>query len=414
MSEKRPWIQTCSGKKFYVDEAEVEQIAIEDIAHALSMMCRFNGHCIRFYSVAEHSVHVSYEIDEELALVGLLHDAAEAYLGDVVSPLKKQLKDFKCFEKRMEAVIAERFGIDAELFSCEELKRADVQLLVDEKARVMVKEPEQWPDDTPLVQNPSRIECWSQVEAKKRFLERFEELRPPTPDYSRSIHHGFGGAVREYESEVPNAQIVSALLQAYQPCPNFGICREAQWRPELGHIPRGFLGATGELSEVEVVMVFSEPGHPHDQEQYNSDHAPHELLSGCVNHAYSCFRDGKDQFHRNARWFIDQLFPDLEFDQQLKKIWLTEGRLCSISNEIGSTTDRTCASAFLAPQLDLFPNATVVAFGRKAQRYLRGLNVDCIDAYALAPPGANHRPARPSWEGAIDQIKARRAASDNA
>lgn len=60
----------------------------------------------------------------------------------------------------------------------------------------------------------------------------------------------------------PNPQLLALLLEAYRPCQNFGICREAKWSPADGHIPRGFLGATGELSEVEVVMVFSEPGHP--------------------------------------------------------------------------------------------------------------------------------------------------------
>jgi len=85
------WIQTISGRKFPLAEPDPNQIDIEDIAHALSMLCRFNGHCTQFYSVAEHSMHVSHEISNDLALAGLLHDAAEAYLGDVPSPLKKEL-----------------------------------------------------------------------------------------------------------------------------------------------------------------------------------------------------------------------------------------------------------------------------------------------------------------------------------
>jgi len=207
----------------------------------------------------------------------------------------------------------------------------------------------------------------------------------------------------------PNPELLSVLLEAYQPCSNFGICREAQWQPEGGHIPRGFMGATGSLTDVEVVMVFAEPGHPHAEESYDPDHAPLELLFGGHSHAYECLKNGTDLFHRNVRWFMSRLWPALSFDGQLKHVWLTEGRLCSIANEIGSTKDRTCASTFLKRQLDLLPNASVVAFGGKAKHYVRGLDVDALEAYALAPPGANHKPAKPSWERVIELIEARRA-----
>lgn len=172
----KAWIQTISGKKFPVDEPDSAQIDIEDIAHALSMLVRFNGHCTRFYSVAEHSVHVSHEIDSELALIGLLHDAAEAYLGDVPSPLKKELDQFKKFEHRMELAIGKAFGVEPELFGGKELKRADVQLLVDEKAALMIAEPEPWPDGAPEKMNTGRIKAWGPEKAKSRFLQRFREL----------------------------------------------------------------------------------------------------------------------------------------------------------------------------------------------------------------------------------------------
>jgi hypothetical protein len=170
------WIQTISGKKFPLEAPDPAQIDIEDIAHALSLLCRFNGHCTRFYSVAEHSVHVSHEIDPDLALVGLLHDAAEAYLGDVPSPLKKKLSQFSAFEHKMEAAIANRFNIDEQLFKSKELKRADFQLLVDEKSVLMVEEPEPWPDNAPEVKAPGRIVGWGAAEAKAQFLARYKEL----------------------------------------------------------------------------------------------------------------------------------------------------------------------------------------------------------------------------------------------
>jgi len=171
-----PWIQTFTGKKFPLIRPDLDQIDIVDIAHALSFLCRFNGQCTRFYSVAEHSVHVSYEIQPEMARAGLLHDAAEAYLGDVPSPLKKHLTQFHAFEGAMEAAIGEKFGVDPSLFKSRELKRADVQLLVDERVVAMVPPPEPWPETELKPLDPGRVKCWAPEEAKRRFLARFEEL----------------------------------------------------------------------------------------------------------------------------------------------------------------------------------------------------------------------------------------------
>ena len=176
MTGTTPWIQTFTGKRLDLDPPNPDQINIEDIAHGLSMLCRFNGQCTRFYSVAEHSVHVSHEIAPEFALVGLLHDAAEAYLGDVPSPLKGQLGQFKTFEKQMEEAVGEKFGIDYEMFVSKELKRADVQLLIDEKAVLMVEAPEPWPPGAPEIKDTNRIKCWAPEEAKAKFLERFGKL----------------------------------------------------------------------------------------------------------------------------------------------------------------------------------------------------------------------------------------------
>ena len=212
-------------------------------------------------------------------------------------------------------------------------------------------------------------------------------------------------------SYLPSSPLRSLLAQAYEPCQFFGHCKEARWNPASGHVPRGFVGATGLLEDVELVMVFSEPGHPHSAEWYDPDAGPTETMKACVSHAYESFKSGTDLFHRNTRWFIDRLYPDLTFDQQLQRVWLTEGRLCSIDNEIGKTTDRTCASSYLAQQVAMLPNATVVAFGGKAKHYLKGIGIDYVSAYALAPPGANHKPARPSWEAAIAAVVARRQAS---
>ena len=155
------------------------------------------------------------------------------------------------------------------------------------------------------------------------------------------------------------------------------------------------------------MMVFAEPGHPHDGEGYDAHSGPESLLRSGMQYTYNCHQSGTDQFHKNVRSFISELFPSLTFDQQLRRVWLTEGRLCSIDNEIGSTTDQTCASNYLVRQIGVLPKATVVAFGGKAQRYLKGIGISFIRAYALSPPGCNFAGARPSWRAAIEQIEAR-------
>ena len=203
-----------------------------------------------------------------------------------------------------------------------------------------------------------------------------------------------------------NPKLFNVLIDAYRPCCQMTTCKQAVWSPERGHIPRGFLGATKNLSDVKVVMVFSEPGHPHSGEEYDPTQPPERLLKSGLQHVHRSFRCGRDLFHRNVRWFLSQLFPNLDFDEQLEHAWLTEGRLCSIKEETGTAKDPRCAKHYLAQQLKMLPKATVVGFGGKAQYYLRHAGVEHEKAYALSPPGANHKPARPSWERVIAKIRA--------
>src|SRR4030043_1424578 len=112
MDRRGTWSQTYTGKKFWSLDPKPEEVDIKDIAHSLAFQCRFNGHTIPFYSIAQHSVLVSKIVPPEQALAGLFHDAAEAYTGDIVAPLKKFLPPvFKEIEKAIEEVIFEHFGI---------------------------------------------------------------------------------------------------------------------------------------------------------------------------------------------------------------------------------------------------------------------------------------------------------------
>lgn len=113
------WIQTFTGRRFWPLDPRPEDVAIEDIAHALSLLCRYNGHVRRFYSVGEHSLLLCwyleklYPDDRALQLQALMHDAAEAYLADIPRPVKPLLTGYYAAEARVEQVIQERFGLMA-------------------------------------------------------------------------------------------------------------------------------------------------------------------------------------------------------------------------------------------------------------------------------------------------------------
>ncbi len=93
-----------------------QEISIEDIAHGLSMICRFAGHTKYFYSVAEHSIITSYRVENKHKLAALLHDASEAYLLDIPSPLKKKLRRYKNAEYKLMRIIAEKFKFISRIF----------------------------------------------------------------------------------------------------------------------------------------------------------------------------------------------------------------------------------------------------------------------------------------------------------
>lgn len=136
-------ILLSSGNYFDYDCLEENSYRIDDIAYALSNTCRFGGHCRPFYSVAEHSVYVSMMVEdssEEHALAGLLHDAAEAYIGDMPKPLKIMLKDYCEYESRLEKVLFKSFGV-AYPFHIS-IKEADKAMLKLEQKQLMANEDE--------------------------------------------------------------------------------------------------------------------------------------------------------------------------------------------------------------------------------------------------------------------------------
>lgn len=172
MERKGDWMQTVNGRLFWPMDPREDEVHLDDIAHALSMMCRFNGHCTEFYSVAEHSIYVSQIMPPELALWGLLHDAAEAYVADIARPAKRFLPEYKAVETRIQQVVYRKFGLVGE--EPAELKIADNAMLAREQQVLMCPAPAQWPLPEPPA--PVAIRVLSPVWARAAFKDRFREL----------------------------------------------------------------------------------------------------------------------------------------------------------------------------------------------------------------------------------------------
>lgn len=168
-----PWIQTFTGKKFYPLAPNADDIDIEDIAHALSNMCRFNGHSKQFYSVAQHSVLVSYLCDDVDKKHGLLHDACEYVLGDIPTPLKHSdlFINYEKNEKLLQSVIYKKFNLDPN--TPKSVKDADLLTLSIEANNFMIPINNEWS----LVKSPPiQIIPLNPDEAKDLFLNRFKEI----------------------------------------------------------------------------------------------------------------------------------------------------------------------------------------------------------------------------------------------
>jgi len=176
MSEARrgDWCQVYSGGVFWPLDPRADEVRIEDIAHALSMICRFGGHSKSFYSVAQHSVLVSLICGKDDARWGLLHDAAEAYVGDMVRPIKHmpELAGYRRAESAILSAIANKF--DLPIFPPQSVVRADNVLLATEARDIMGGQVCPWH----LTQEPLAMKICpvGPEEAECLFLLRFDEL----------------------------------------------------------------------------------------------------------------------------------------------------------------------------------------------------------------------------------------------
>lgn len=174
------WMQTASGKMFWPLDPRADEVDIHDIAHALANLCRYGGHCRRFYSVAEHSVLMARAVDAPWKLWALLHDAAEAYVVDVPRPLKRFLVGYRETEDRVLRCIVDKFGLrynDTVLGTIipDNIGIVDNRILLDEKAQNMVAGPA-WGSLDGYEPLGVTLQFWTPEQAEGHFLDLFAEL----------------------------------------------------------------------------------------------------------------------------------------------------------------------------------------------------------------------------------------------
>lgn len=170
--ERGDWMQTATGRQFFPMDPRPEEIHIEDIAAALAKLCRFGGHSTRFYSVAEHCVLMSRVASPGVAFEALMHDASEAYLCDVIRPIKPFLSNYHDIELRLEAAIAKRFDLVYPMPA--EVKRLDNAILADERDQAMAIPPADWRLPEPPI--GLTLQFWSPDRAEHEFMAAFTRL----------------------------------------------------------------------------------------------------------------------------------------------------------------------------------------------------------------------------------------------
>ncbi len=172
------WIGLLSGAVMNYNRPEESDVTLDDLASALSNICRFSGHLPCFYSVAQHLVNTSRIVPPEYAFDALMHDTSEAFTNALPTPLKWSMPAFKDLENKIEAAMSWRFEFTFPYPT--EVKVADTQMLMLEKKYVKL-DTRPWPqyDEIeidhllPLVD----LKPWQPVRAKREFLERYAQLR---------------------------------------------------------------------------------------------------------------------------------------------------------------------------------------------------------------------------------------------
>ena len=171
------YITTYTGEDIKPLAPNSEQIHIEDIAHALSLLCRANGHFIRFYSVAQHSINCAKEaeargLSPKIQVACLLHDASEAYLSDLTTPVKSQLPKYQKIEKHLQSVIyCVLLGCDLNDDETTVVKQIDHDMLVYEFNVLMKKKIF---DENPKISSAPNLDFCDFGDVEKEFIRLYQ------------------------------------------------------------------------------------------------------------------------------------------------------------------------------------------------------------------------------------------------
>jgi len=173
-----PWLQTYSGLIYNIMSPNLEHISIIDIAHSLSMQCRYNGHTKKFYSVAEHScILCDFAINHDYPLSSrkwaLMHDASETYLGDIIRPFKIILNGYQVYEDITLTAIAKKFELNLPIPN--DIQIIDLLILNNERKHLLIPNIFDWGIGEESLSD-IKIECWEPSQAKKEFTDRFIKL----------------------------------------------------------------------------------------------------------------------------------------------------------------------------------------------------------------------------------------------
>lgn len=163
-------IRVRSGRYFDLLDPQPDQFALADIAGALSKICRFGGQIERFYSVAEHCCHCANQAHEDGASLdiqraALMHDAAEAFVGDVVKPLKIMLPEYDIVERRVELAIVRKYGL-AGTGDWPPVKEIDRAMLIAERRALFTRDEVVWTGEKQVRALSVDIHCWSPEQAE--------------------------------------------------------------------------------------------------------------------------------------------------------------------------------------------------------------------------------------------------------
>lgn len=174
-------IRLKSGRYLDLLHPMAVDFTFNDIAHGLAMICRFGGQCDQFYSVAEHSVHCASQAAKDGAstieqAAVLMHDAAEAFVGDMVRPLKVEDAVYRKAEERMLHCIEAKYCIEF-AGAAKLIKQIDNEMLIAERLALFTADGVKWPGEDSVRKLEVVFPCWSPSRAKSKFIERAKALR---------------------------------------------------------------------------------------------------------------------------------------------------------------------------------------------------------------------------------------------